>query len=769
MSISLMYQILLLMVLPVSVIQLRHGGVDSTRIKAVNINRNITITGRLSDPLWSKAQKVELTNKVKPNDTGKALQKTYAEVLCNKSSLYIGFICLDTQPSRIRAHITDRDKITSDDYVGIMIDPYDNNQTAFGFFVNPDGIQMDLRGNGVPSNRGGGGPRRPGGGPGGGNNGHYEDPNYNALWYSKAAVNDTGYTAVIEIPFKSLSFPNKKIQNWSIQFVRNYPRNNDYEFTWSHINLNESCQLCQNGYLTDIRNISNKNTIEFLPYILGNQTSALNNTDDPSSGTNNSPVDLRVGGSVSYSPTSSLSLNAVFNPDFSQVATDATQISVNNNFAINYPEKRPFFLKGQSLFHTNMRLFYSRVITDPLMAGKATEKSGNFSLAYLTAYDRNIGFIIPGLQQNDIVNSNLQSYDNIFRPRYNFGSSSHIGGLLTTRNVGNSHNYITSLDWNVEVMNHYYFNGQYAYSNTKELNDTSLTSGIGNRHFGNTQYDAAFNGQSYNGNGLQLQFQRRAKYYTFSVNYHGFSPTFQAQNGFITHINQRQFRAQQQISYYPSNAFLDHGNVGMQGRVQYDYSGLVMMKNFGIMVMNQFTHQTNLFFGYDIVKDQRYNDTMFKNLHQLHIGMHSDLTNYFSFGGHMTLGRFIYYEDATLGKGYNFSGGIRFKPTPRLNLHLTFNYSKLSSVKADTEFYSGDITRLVGNYNFTKRLFIRMISQYDSFNNEIQLYPLIYYKVNPFTVFYAGMTDYMDKFDPPYDYKRTTREFFVKFQYLIRR
>ena len=746
-------KILLVLILSLLSLQVIAANSDSTTVRAVKINRDLNLTGRLTDSLWSEAHRVSLQYEVKPNDNQEAQQKTYAMVLYNQSTLYVGFISKDSHPSKIRAHVTERDNISGDDYVGIMIDPYDNNQTAFGYFVNPEGIQMDERGNAVQMGHGTG----------------YHDNSYDALWYSKAAVNDTGYTAVLAIPFKSLSFPNKKVQSWSIQFIRNYPRNNDYEFDWTPIDLNQSCQLCQNGDLTGLRNISNHNTVELLPYVIGTKKSALNNTDDPSSGFNNGPIKPRIGGSISYSPTSSLSLNAVFNPDFSQVETDATQISVNKTFAVSYPEKRPFFMKGASLFHTHMDLFHSRIINNPLMAGKATEKTGNFSLAYLTAYDRNVGYIIPGLQGSDVVESNLRSYTNILRPRINFGSDSDIGGLITTRNVDNSHNYVTSLDWYLKVIDHYYFSGQYAYSNTRELNDTSLTSGIDNRKYGHSNYDKAFNGQSYNGNGLRLEFRRRAKYYTFRLRYHGYSPTFQAQNGFITQINVRQFRAEQQIAYYPSNNILDHGSAHMQVQIQSDYSGRVMARNFSVDIFNQFTHQTGIFMGYDIINDQRYNDTMFKNLHQFHIGMHSNPTNFFSFGGHLGLGRYIYHDEASIGKGYNISLGVRIKPTPRLNLHFSYDFSKLSSVSTGKRYYSGDITRLVGMYNFTKRLFVRMISQYDTFNKQIQIYPLVYYKVNPFTIFYAGMTNYSSDFGSPYGYRLTNREFFVKFQYLIRK
>ena len=101
------------------------------------------------------------------------------------------------------------------------------------------------------------------------------------------------------------------------------------------------------------------------------------------------------------------------NPDFGEVESDATQISVNNTFAIFYPEKRPFFLEGADLYNTAASIFYSRMINDPLASAKLTEKSGSFSLAYLGAEDRESPFIIPGEEGSDFVSSRLKSWSNV--------------------------------------------------------------------------------------------------------------------------------------------------------------------------------------------------------------------------------------------------------------------------------------------------------------------------------------------------------------------
>src|SRR5512137_872872 len=82
-----------------------------------------------------------------------------------------------------------------------------------------------------------------------------------------------------------------------------------------------------------------------------------------------------------------LSIDATVNPDFSQVETDASQVTVNERFALFYPEKRPFFLEGIELFATPNQLVYTRQIANPIGGGKVTGKVGKTGVAFLSAAD----------------------------------------------------------------------------------------------------------------------------------------------------------------------------------------------------------------------------------------------------------------------------------------------------------------------------------------------------------------------------------------------
>ena len=82
----------------------------------------------------------------------------------------------------------------------VAIDTYEDNQRAYEFVANPYGIQGDLM-----------------------RTGSNEDASWDAVWYSKGTVNDTGYVVEMAIPFKSIHFPSNKSQDWSVMIIRNLP------------------------------------------------------------------------------------------------------------------------------------------------------------------------------------------------------------------------------------------------------------------------------------------------------------------------------------------------------------------------------------------------------------------------------------------------------------------------------------------------------------------------------------------------------------------
>ncbi len=713
-------------------------------IDAVKIHGDIVLTGKLTDPKWNSAPTVECPFEIDPGDNTPARQRTWVKILYSSRALYVGFICEDTDAASIRAHVSDRDNIFQDDFMFVGIDPYRDNQRAYEFVVNPLGIQGDLM---RTSNN--------------------EDPSWDAVWYSRGAISDTGYTAEIEIPFKSIRFPNAERQDWSIMLIRNWPRESRYQNSWTPNDRNNPCSICISGTLKGLTGIQSEGTVEILPYAMGYQSGNLKDPGDPHSGFVNGKPQGRIGGGLRYDPNPALSFQAVANPDFSQVESDATQISVNTTFAIFYPEKRPFFLDGAELYRTQINSFYSRMINNPLGAAKVIQKAEHVTLTYLAAEDRNTPFIVPGEEGSAFVGSSLRSFSNVLRAKYDFGTQSFLGFLGTTRNLSHGHNYAGGVDWNLFFGGNNTFLGQVLLTATREVNDTSIFDDTG--RYGSTGRTKAFDGEAFGGSGLYAQFRHDARNYSYWISYEDFSPTFQAQDGFVTGNDLRTGMLNQEYTFYPSDSFITQGDVSLEGGMHFNYDNS-RKERWGIAGLKlNMKSQTNVQLNYLLYNEELFRNVRFWKINRGEVQISSAPISALEISADLQLGRFIHRVDnPTLGTGHVISVTFTVKPTSRLEVDLSYSRSRLSDAQTGELFFDGYISRATAIYQFTGDLFVRLIGQYDAFSRRIELDPLISYKLNPFTIFYAGSTSSLTDFGAGEGIRETGRQFFLKLQYLWR-
>ncbi|MFA5404162.1 MAG: carbohydrate binding family 9 domain-containing protein, partial [Ignavibacteria bacterium] len=185
----------------------------SNTFKSFSINRydntNIKIDGDLNETVWNKASRFANYCEISPGENTKPQVETEVMMYYDDDNLYFGFICYENDISKLRKTLCERDKMFSDDFCGFFLDTYNEGRQAYELFVNPYGIQGDLMWN-TPGN---------------------EDDTFDMIWYSEAKVYKDKWTIEIAIPFKSIRFPNKKVQDWQIQFLRIRPRENRYQYS----------------------------------------------------------------------------------------------------------------------------------------------------------------------------------------------------------------------------------------------------------------------------------------------------------------------------------------------------------------------------------------------------------------------------------------------------------------------------------------------------------------------------------------------------------
>ena len=134
------------------------------------------------------------------------------------------------------------------------------------------------------------------------------------------------------------------------------------------------------------------------------------------------------------------------------------------------------------------------------------------------------------------------------------------------------------------------------------------------------------------------------------------------------------------------------------------------------------------------------------------------------------VGKFIYRsQNPDTGKGFNLGSTLTVDPTSRLKSSFTISYARLSDFEDGQLFYSGYILRNTTSYQFTRKLFLRAIFEYNSFGDSFNVYPLLSYKFNPFTMLCAGMTQDLQYYDSEEEYlfKPVSHQYFIKLQYLF--
>ncbi len=140
-----------------------------------------------------------------PQDGAASLQRTDVYLAYDSSNLYAVFVAFDGEPENVRANLAPRENIDYDDRVGILIDTFNDQRTAYAFRSSPVGVQWDARWSEVSK-------------------GSSFDTSYEAVWYTDARKTAGGYVVKMTIPFRAMRFPENGEQLWRIQFERWIPR-----------------------------------------------------------------------------------------------------------------------------------------------------------------------------------------------------------------------------------------------------------------------------------------------------------------------------------------------------------------------------------------------------------------------------------------------------------------------------------------------------------------------------------------------------------------
>jgi hypothetical protein len=530
------------------------------------------------------------------------------------------------------------------------------------------------------------------------------------------------------------------------------------------------------GTFEGLAGVRSGSNLEILPSVTGSHSGRLVDSGDPRSGFDNGKVDAAPSVNVKYGITSDLTADLAVNPDFSQIEADVAQIDVNTTFALFFPERRPFFQEGADLFDTWVQTVYTRSINDPIAAGKFTGRFGQTSVAYIGGRDNRSAVLLPFEEGSEVVADAGKSFSNILRVQHNFKNNSYVGGLATDRRLDDGGSGSTfGIDGVYRFWTKYQLEGQFVASRTEEPNSAALSSSLGDGTFAGGTHTVALDGESYGGHAEYLSLERNARHWNFDIDYWAYSPTFRADNGFVTQNNNRRVIMSQGLTFYPQKiGFIDRISPGIRGAMVWNFDGLKKDEWIGPSVSLQMKHQTHVFAGYWVSREL-FQDVRFDGIRRFEVGVSSNFAERMQAGVEVVTGRSIarFLDTPELGRNFSLSGYSRIRPTQRMSLQPQISYSRLTDLETGDEFFSGYIARMRTNYQFTRRFFARTIVQYNDFAQRLEVDPLFTYRINPYTAVWVGSTHDLDTYqrsnDPTQDFLRqSTRQFFFKVQYLVR-
>lgn len=439
------------------------------------LSGKIQVDGVLNEPVWRESPAIDGFVQVEPRPGDAPAENTRVWLAYSKDALYVAVRCQDRSPRIVATEMRRDAELSDNDNIEIVLDTFHDHRNAYYFATNPVGALVDGR---VTEN---------------------QPPalEWDGIWNVRTRVDEQGWTAEFEIPFKTVGF-DPSLNDWGFNISRYLARGRETS-RWASPSLDvRLSQAVRAGHITGLEGLSQGVGLDVKPYGIAGFTRDIENVDKLRAARNG-------GVDIFYRITSNLVSSTTFNTDFAETEVDTRQVNLTR-FPLFFPEKRSFFLEDAGIFEfarTNeygggdFLPFFSRTIglvhgnEVPIRAGeKLTGKIGRFDLGFMDvqtgALDNGAG-AAPG--------KNL----GVARVKANFWNQSYIGALFTNGDpTGKTSNQVGGVDLKLATSN--FLN--------REKNLSVMLFGSKSRTTGVEGRDAAYGGIiAYPNDLLSLQYK----------------------------------------------------------------------------------------------------------------------------------------------------------------------------------------------------------------------------------------------------------------------
>jgi hypothetical protein len=694
------------------------NSINNDYIIHVRKSAGIKLDGNIEEKDWKKAEIVNLSHMVLPNDTGRSVAKSDVMITYDEKAFYLAFIFHDTIPGKRPVESLRRDFVfTNNDNFMIYIDPFNDQTTGYSFGINAAGAQRD----------------------GSISDGNVNNTMWDCKWESVTKNFGDRWIGEVRIPFKSLRYKTG-VDHWGIQISRNDMKLNE-KSAWAPVPRQfPTATLAYAGQMFwETPPPPSRLRLSVIPYIKGSASRNYEKAEDMKQ-------KFDFGSDAKIGLSTSLNLDLTYNPDYSQAEVD-DQVTNLDRYELYYPEKRQFFLENSDLFGnygiSTIRPFFSRRIglDAPVTAG--ARLSGKIG------HDWRLGLMDMQTEaQGDLLARNFF----VTTVQKKVFARSNVGMIFVNKQQIN-----TPSDWQ---------GNQYNRVAGLEYNLSSRDNFLNTKFFGQKSFTQGKNASEEYAQGIDLVYSRKSILLEMKESYVG--KDFNAETGYVPRTDILRIDPRSTLKYLPKkgklesigfltevNSLFTPGNMELTDQ-QINGDFILQFKNRAHLDIKNNLWYVLLQKDYDPSKKGKYflpAGSSYK-WYGFELNFISDNSKLFKYQIHSGYGG--YYN----GERFFIEGNLNYRVQPYGYLSLVYSYNYLML----PEPWNNSSLWLVGtklDLTFTDKLFFSTYVQYNQQTDNLNINARFQWRYKPVSDFFIV---YTDNYFPEYMVKKN-RALVIKLSY----
>ena len=706
--------------------------IPRSEITIPRLSGAISLDGRLDEEQWKSAAVIDSLTNQRPIEDTVPSEETRILVYRDETHLYVGFESFDAEPAKVRATFGDRDTVFGDDWVGVLLDPFNDGRHAALLVSNPLGVQIDC----IESEN------------------SDDDCSWDTIFSTAGRLTGRGFVVEMSIPFSSLRVDPER-EAWGFQPGRMIARTGEQSL-WSPFRQANGSFLQQMGIMHGMKGIEAPPLLELIPELTARTGPGIDYSDALYHSGRTEGLS-RGASAGDLGLTAKLSRGGIagagtINPDFSQVESDTSRVTINQRFPLSYGEKRPFFLEGREQLVLPWTVIYTRAIVDPLYGVKVNGKEGPTAFAFLTAMDQHPAdsTVDPAWIRD---NFNKQpAFTTLARVTTDVSEDATLGIVATDKRVNGAANHLSGPDVTLHLTRTWTVVSQGLWSSTDELDDTHLE-----------------------GNAFKVRLIHNDRHWNWFSWYEETDKDFRAEAGFIPRVG---YQETGEDTSYRIETGREHGLVFVRPGL----STRALNSTANDDRNRDFDPYLGINFGHSFVRpgfqyyEERFGSVPFRK-RRLTLDASSSYFKWVDTSVSLTAGEEIAYFEPTapyLGSSATADFSASLKPMERIGIGTTYYREIFSRSRSlapkhfnDEGVYDASVARTTVQVFFTQYVSARVIAQWTTIDWKLSLSGLLAYRPGPGTIFYIGYQDAAAPGTRGVD-TRNDRALFVKLSYLWR-